>query len=141
EGAYSHKGDLRYSLDFSLSLSDEIYAARGGVVVALEESNDRGGSLVQYMEYANYITILHDDGTFADYSHLMKNGVDVEIGQKVRMGQLIGFSGATGYASGPHLHFVVKKTKKGGGYISIPIKFTTKDGIISLQEGQSYLGY
>ncbi|MEX0720957.1 MAG: M23 family metallopeptidase [Balneolaceae bacterium] len=140
-GAHSHQGDLKYALDFDLGIGDEVYAARDGLVVALEDKNDRGGPLKKFMKYANFITIMHKDGTFADYSHLMNKGVTVEIGQKIKKGQLIGFSGATGFATGPHLHFAVKKAKKGGGYISVPVKFATKDGIAELQEGQSYIGF
>jgi len=140
-GAFSHQGDLRHSLDFNMPTGTEIYAARGGTVVMMEEKYNQGGASEDMMKYANFITILHDDGTFADYTHLKHRGVEVSLGQEVRMGQLIGYSGATGYTTGPHLHFVVKKTKKGGGFLSIPVKFTTKAGIMELREGQSYLGY
>lgn len=140
-GAFSHRGDLQHALDFNMPVGTEIYAARGGKVVLVEESNNRGGASEDMMDYANYITIIHDDGTFADYTHLQYQGANVEQGQEVRMGQLIGYSGATGYATGPHLHFVVKKAKRGGGFTSIPVKFTTKDGIQILQEGNSYIGY
>ena len=140
-GSFSHTGDLRHALDFHMETGSQVYAARGGVVVDLEESHDKGGPLELYMPYTNFVTVMHDDGTFADYSHLKKDGAAVEVGQKVRMGQLIGYSGATGFASGPHLHFVVKKAKKGGGYISIPVKFVTREGIIELQEGKVYAGY
>jgi murein DD-endopeptidase MepM/ murein hydrolase activator NlpD len=140
-GAFSHQGDLRHSLDFNMPTGTAIYAARGGTVVMMEEKNNQGGASEDMMNYANFITILHDDGTFADYSHLKHRGVEVSLRQEVRMGQLIGYSGATGFATGPHLHFVVKKAKRGGGFLSIPVKFTTKDGIMQLQEGQSYIGY
>lgn len=93
------------------------------------------------MEFANYITVLHNDGTFADYSHLRYKSVIVQLGQQVERGQIIGYSGATGYATGPHLHFVVKKAKKGGGFISIPVEFTTLKGIQELREGEKYVGY
>ncbi|MCP9290285.1 M23 family metallopeptidase [Gracilimonas sediminicola] len=140
-GTFSHYGDSRHALDFNMPTGTEIYAARSGKVVMMEEKNNRGGGSEDMMPFANFITILHDDGTFADYSHLRHQGVEVRLGQEVRTGQLIGYSGATGYATGPHLHFTVKKAKRGGGFISIPVKFTTKDGIIELKEGQSYIGY
>lgn len=140
-GAFSHQGDLRHALDFNMPTGTQVYAARGGTVVMMEEENNQGGASEDMMNFANFVTIMHDDGTFADYTHLRHRGVEVQLGQEVRMGQLIGYSGATGYATGPHLHFVVKKAKKGGGFLSIPVKFTTKDGIMELKEGQSYLGY
>jgi murein DD-endopeptidase MepM/ murein hydrolase activator NlpD len=140
-GYFSHQGDLRHSIDFDMPKGSSVYAARGGVVVKTEERYDQGGPTDDMMELANYITVLHDDGSFANYSHLMQNGVKVEVGQQIRTGQVIGFSGNTGYSTGPHLHFVVKKAKRGGGFTSIPVKFVTRNGIQLLEEGQSYIGY
>ncbi|HET8866661.1 MAG TPA: M23 family metallopeptidase [Gracilimonas sp.] len=140
-GQFSHQGELQYALDFNMPMGTAIYAARNGKVVMMEENSDKGGPSANMMEFANFITIMHDDGTFADYSHLKYQGANVRIGQQVQMGQVIGYSGATGYATGPHLHFVVKKTKRGGGFTSIPVKFATKDGIIQLREGDTYIGY
>lgn len=140
-GAFSHLGEMKYALDINMPTGTPVYAARGGKVVMFEEGNDRGGPTEDMMQLANYITILHDDGTFADYSHLKYQGVKVKLGQKVRMGQLIGYSGATGFATGPHLHFDVKKAKRGGGFMSLPVRFATKDGIKFLEEGHRYVGY
>lgn len=140
-GSFSHQGELPHALDFAMPEGTPIYAARNGKVVMLEGSNSKGGPTAEFMEYANFITVMHDDGTFADYSHLKFRGVNVELGQKVRMGQLIGYSGATGFATGPHLHFVVKKAKRGDGFVSIPVRFATRRGIMELQAGESYVGY
>lgn len=140
-GAFSHTGDAHYSLDFGMDEGTRIVAARSGLVVKVEESFSKGGNDPSYLKKANVITILHDDGTFADYSHLKKNGAVVNTGQLVRTGQLIGYSGATGYATGPHLHFAVKKAKKGGGFITIPIRFKTRKGILTLQERNIYMAY
>lgn len=140
-GSFSHTGDSRFALDFNMEVGTEVYAARQGLVVEVEEGFSKGGEDRSLMDKANHITILHEDGTFAQYSHLRKSGVLVRIGQKVRAGDIIGFSGATGFVTGPHLHFSVLKAKKGGGFVTIPIKFTTKDGIQSLEEGKEYIGY
>lgn len=140
-GTFSHQGDMEYALDISMPEGSEIYAARGGKVVLVKEDSDRGGPEEDMMEFANYITVMHNDGTFADYTHIRKNGAVVEEGQEVKTAQLIGYSGSTGYVTGPHLHFVVKKTKMGGGFSSIPVRFITKDGIRELVEGQRYLAY
>jgi murein DD-endopeptidase MepM/ murein hydrolase activator NlpD len=140
-GSFSHQGELPHALDFAMPEGTPLYAARHGKVVMMEERNTKGGPTAEFMEYANFITVMHDDGTFADYSHLKHRGVNVQLGQNVRMGQLIGYSGATGFATGPHLHFVVKKAKRGGGFISIPVRFATRKGIMELQAGETYIGY
>lgn len=140
-GNFSHSGESRYSLDFNMKEGTEVYSSRAGIVVDTEESYSKGGSGKSFLDKANYVTILHDDGTFAQYSHLRKNGVSVRIGQKIKAGERIGYSGATGYVTGPHLHFTVLKAKKGGGSISIPVKFATKDGIITLKEKETYTAY
>ncbi len=140
-GNFSHSGESRYSLDFNMKEGTEVYSSRAGIVVETEERYSKGGSDKSFLDKANYVTILHDDGTFAQYSHLRKNGVSVRIGQKIKAGERIGYSGATGYVTGPHLHFTVLKAKKGGGFISVPVKFATKDGIITLKEEETYTAY
>ncbi len=140
-GDFSHKGSSRYALDFNMDEGTEIYSARKGLVIDIEESFSEGGSERSYLDKSNFISILHEDGTIAQYSHLKKNGVRVRLGQSVKAGEVIGYSGATGYVTGPHLHFVVLKAKKGGGFESIPTKFATKDGIQQLKEGEKYTAY
>ena len=141
DGEFSHKGNVTYSLDFDLDEGTAVYAARDGVVVELREDSDTGGEGEQFIDKANFVTIMHEDGTFADYSHLRKNGVQVRIGQKVRAGKLIAYSGSTGYVSGPHLHFNVKKVLRGGKYQTIPVKFRTAHGVVYVLEGESYQAY
>ncbi|RNC85647.1 MAG: M23 family metallopeptidase [Balneola sp.] len=137
-GQFSHTGSLRYSVDFQMPEGTQIYAARSGIVVETEESYREGGDDKYYIDKANYITVLHDDGTFSEYSHLRPNGVVVSVGQRIRTGQLIGYSGTTGYTTGPHLHFNVKRVVQDGRYITIPVKFATREGNIQLIEGENY---
>lgn len=67
---------------------------------------------ISYVAYqsggAGYYVVLHaDDGRDYVFMHLLKGSTAVEQGQRVRTGQQIGRVGATGQASGPHLHFEV----------------------------------
>ena len=137
-GDFSHNGVLAYSIDFDMPEGTPVYSARSGIVVELNESYTEGGADKFYEDKANYVTVVHNDGTFAEYSHLRHNGVNVSVGQRIRTGQLIGYSGATGYATGPHLHFHVKKAVKGGDFITIPVKFATHKGTLQLKEKESY---
>lgn len=137
-GDFSHSGTLAYSIDFNMPEGTPIYSARSGIVVELEEGFSEGGAEKYYEDKANYVMVVHNDGTFAEYSHLQQNGVAVSVGQRIRTGQLLGYSGATGYATGPHLHFHVKKAVKGGDFITIPVKFATQKGTVTLKERESY---
>lgn len=127
------------ALDFTMPEGVNICAARSGKVVDLKEDSNKGCPSVDCNDYGNYIKILHDDGTMADYYHLKQNGALVEKGQKVRAGEVIGQAGATGWASGSHLHFIVYKASI-NGRISIPTKFKTKKSGTGalLEEGTWY---
>jgi murein DD-endopeptidase MepM/ murein hydrolase activator NlpD len=56
--------------------------------------------------YGNIVQIKHSKDRATVYAHLSR--IDVELGQKVEQGQYIGAVGATGWATGPHLHFEFK---------------------------------
>ncbi|HMG15142.1 MAG TPA: M23 family metallopeptidase [Saprospiraceae bacterium] len=128
-----------YCLDFDFEKGDKVYAARSGIVFAVKEDSDRHGSNKSASKYGNYVTILHNDGSYANYYHLQQNGSLVNVGDKVEKAQQIALSGNTGWSSGPHLHFEVYYYNKDGEFISIPTKFNiskTKTG--QLEEGKSY---
>lgn len=102
-GVFSHQNEN--SLDFVMPEGTEIIAARDGKVIETIQSNNKGCPTVDCANLANYISILHSDGTIAQYFHLKENGVKVKVGDDVRKGDLIGLSGNTGWTNGPHLHF------------------------------------
>src|SRR5690606_150933 len=75
----------------------------------------------RYGGRANYVRILHADGTMALYAHLKPEGVLVRVGQRVRQGQQIALSGNTGFSTAPHLHFVVQ-ANRGMRLESVPFR-------------------
>jgi hypothetical protein len=86
------------------------------------------------------VLIRHDDGTIAEYAHLRKDGVNLLIGDWIRAGSVIGYSGNTGYTSGPHLHFEVYKPLDGSRIETYPVKFHTAEGDLpELEEGRAYM--
>jgi len=109
-GAFSHNDtQSRYAIDIPLSPGTPIHAARGGIVMDSERWFHRAGTdLKRDGPRANYVRILHADGTMATYAHLDYGGIEVRDGQQVETGQRIGRSGNTGYSTGPHLHFAVQ---------------------------------
>ena len=129
-GKFSHHGQSQYAVDFNMKEGTGVYAAREGIVVKTRSDSNRGGASRSFDKHANYVTIEHDDGTLATYSHLKQNGVAVKVGESVTKGELLGYSGKTGYAQGPHLHFIVYKATDGKGRKSIPIKFMSAKGVV-----------
>lgn len=119
-GKFSHNIEAsRYAVDFKMPIGTAIHAARSGVVLyTKEDSNEGGNDREKFIDKANKIMILHDDGTIGNYVHLMQNGSEVEPGERVETGQLIGYSGNTGFTTTPHLHFVVRVYKD-----AVKIKF------------------
>jgi murein DD-endopeptidase MepM/ murein hydrolase activator NlpD len=140
-GETSHKGLSAYAVDFPVPVGTPIYAAREGIVVGAEGRHNFGGASPEYRQYANYVIIEHSDGTMGNYYHLKQEGAAVSIGQKVAKGDLIGYSGNTGYSSGPHLHFSVSKVDPVSMRrpMNLPIKMETAQGIVTLpRKGDRY---
>ncbi len=130
------------ALDFDLPEGTPVHAARAGIVREIREDATKGGPDLA-AEDGNYIRVQHDDGTWAVYAHLKPLGVSVKIGQRVAAGERIGYSGATGLASGPHLHFAVLRASWSADAITLPTRFRTRaDGPAeALDEGRAYYSY
>jgi len=92
----SHKG-----VDFGAPTGTPIYAAGDGVI----ERANRFGS------YGNYVKILHARGFKTAYAHLSQFGRNIRSGKRVEQGQIIGYVGATGRVTGPHLHYEIYRGK------------------------------
>lgn len=134
-GKFSHQS--KKALDFTMPIGTKIVAARAGLVIEKNEDSNKGCAKVKCLDMANYITILHDDGSFAQYYHLKKNGVEVALSDRVEQGELIGYSGDTGYASGPHLHFEVNIATL-GGIQTVPTQFFVNGKKQLLELGNMY---
>ena len=93
---YYHYG--HYGIDIDGSSGDPIYAAAGGTVTFAGWKNNGGGYQVW---------IAHGSGLYTTYNHM--SSVSVGRGQHVGRGQRVGRMGATGNATGSHLHFEVWK--------------------------------
>ncbi|MEV4533666.1 M23 family metallopeptidase [Asanoa sp. NPDC049518] len=83
-------------IDFAMPENTPERAAAAGTVIAAGWA---------YTGYGISVVIDHGDGYFTHYAH--QNRTAVEVGQKVKAGQIIGYEGSTGDSTGPHLHFEV----------------------------------
>jgi murein DD-endopeptidase MepM/ murein hydrolase activator NlpD len=127
-GQFSHNGDEAYAVDFEMAEGTVVRAARDGIVVAF---NDRATDHSLDPEYkkrrhANWVVVLHADGTLGEYWHLMPGGVSVRIGQRVARGDVLGRSGWTGFSTAPHLHFIVHTAVSGEHARSFPFAFKVR---------------
>lgn len=120
----THFGNLCNAIDFLVPEGTEVYAAADGVVTTLKDDSNIGGSDSKYWYEGNYIVLNHNDES-TEYEHLKYNGVVVKVGETVKQGQVIGYSGNTGYSHGPHLHFEVMEFYGSGDeeYVTLKARF------------------
>ncbi len=128
-GSFSHTDPQNYhAVDFGVEEGTPVLAARDGVVVQVERDfYESGGDRNRLAARANYVRVMHEDGTMAVYAHLAFETVVVQPGSVVLAGQHLGNAGATGFATGPHLHFVVQRNA-GLSLRSIPFRLDGPDG-------------
>ena len=94
QGLHGYNG-----IDIASYYGAPILASAAGSVIVSKNSGWNGG-------YGNYVVITHANGTQTLYSHLQSS--IVEIGESIVQGQVIGYMGASGKATGTHLHFEVR---------------------------------
>lgn len=109
-------------VDFRASIGTPIHASLTGVVQEINQG------AVKNCQYGKWVLIKHANGLSSLYAHLSE--IIVSKGSTVSTGQVIGYSGNTGYATGPHLHFTVYASEavsfkdyrcKSGYTVAIPI--------------------
>ena len=93
---------LRYTrmhtgVDWSAPIGTPIFAAGNGVII---KSGRESG-------YGNRIEIQHPNGYVTTYNHMSGFARGMSEGARVRQGQVVGYLGMTGLATGPHLHYEV----------------------------------
>lgn len=137
-GSFSHTDPQnRYAIDLAAPIGTTVVAARDGVVMQVESDFDQAGlNREKFGGRANFVRILHGDGTMAVYAHLKSGGALARVGQRVRRGQVIGLSGNTGFSGGPHLHFAVQ-VNRGMRLESIPFKMFGPQGILRMGEARA----
>lgn len=100
-----YNGHGHSGVDFGAPIGTPIKASLAGTVLATGNTDIAKGCY----SYGKWVMIIHGNGINTLYAHL--STIDVEKGQSVETGQVIGLSGMTGYATGPHLHYGVYATE------------------------------
>jgi murein DD-endopeptidase MepM/ murein hydrolase activator NlpD len=135
-GTFSHTN--KQAIDFQMPENTVVCAAREGVVAEIRQDSNTGCADRSCKDQGNYIIVFHEDGSYATYVHFRQNGSLVQLGQQVSKGEPIGYSGNTGWSSGPHLHFEVDVPGE-PEKVSIPVQFSVGGQTLdALQQGMSY---
>jgi murein DD-endopeptidase MepM/ murein hydrolase activator NlpD len=88
---------MHTGVDWATAYGTPIFASGNGVI---EKAGLEGG-------YGKYIRIKHNNGYETAYGHMSAFAKGMEIGKRVRQGQVIGFVGSTGMSTGPHVHYEI----------------------------------
>jgi len=88
------------AIDYAAPTGTPVVSIGSGTVIS--RYYDQGG-------YGNYVKIRHPNGYVTGYGHLSKFASGLKVGQRVEQGEVIGYVGATGLATGPHLDFSISK--------------------------------
>ena len=102
-GGYNGRG--HNGTDFRAEVGTPVFASDSGIVTAAGDTD----SACRRASYGKWILIRHPNNLSTLYAHLSATGVSA--GQEVARGERIGYSGMSGYATGPHLHFSVFATQ------------------------------
>ncbi len=119
-GHRMHKG-----IDVRATMGTPVHAAADGIVVR----EGWGGG------YGRIVILEHPDGLETRYAHMSGFAKTLRIGQTVAKGTVLGFVGATGRVTGPHLHFEVRRDGKAVNPLSFNLEETVK---LSAEEREDF---
>jgi murein DD-endopeptidase MepM/ murein hydrolase activator NlpD len=106
-----HRYKLHTGTDFGVPSGTAVRAARGGTVIESYYNTAYGNRVVVDHGYVNGVYLV------TTYNHLTRS--TVHKGEKLDRGEVLGYSGSTGYSTGPHLHF---ETMENGHFVD-PMKW------------------
>ncbi len=111
-GSTSHSGRSEYAVDYGVAMGTSVYAMRSGTVVDVRDGYPDTGGGQANKDNVNWVVVEHDGGYRSAYLHLQQgfsSKVGIKKGDFVSAGQLIGYSGNSGWSTGPHLHVEVHR--------------------------------
>ncbi len=96
-----YKSGTHNGVDFGAAIGTPIYAMADGTVAGTGDTDVQ----CPRVSFGRFILIKYDNGLASTFGHL--SVISVTKGQVVKRGELVGYSGNTGYSTGPHLHVSV----------------------------------
>lgn len=148
DDSHAHVNEA-HTFDIIMPEGTPVIAARSGVVADVK-GEARGDRVANGMRpvyeskedadrMGNYIRIMHEDGTIAEYRHLQDASVMVRTGQRVEAGTQIALSGNSGKSRVPHLHFgVLKPQQFFNPPISVPVRMDMAGrGVLDARAGMA----
>jgi hypothetical protein len=105
-----HNYQAHLGTDFALPEGSPVYATRDGIIQDLNKHR-ANGIMVQ---------IRHERDFYTTYNHLQRWAPGMFVGKAVRVGEIIGYVGCTGYCTSPHLHLSIRH----GDYLYDPVYLT-----------------
>jgi murein DD-endopeptidase MepM/ murein hydrolase activator NlpD len=122
-----HHYSPHLGIDYAAPAGTPVMATGDGTVITATRNKANG----------NYVKIRHNNNYISYYMHLSRFGKGVKSGAKVKQGQIIGYVGSTGYATGPHLDYRVKKNGRFVNPRSLklpPAKPVTDENLVAFSE-------
>ena len=116
-----------YGVDYAAPKGTPVKATASGVVKKRARAKGNG----------NYVVLKHANGYETFYLHLNSFNRRTIVGKHVEQGQIIGYVGSTGYSTGPHLDYRIKKD---GRWLN-PLKFVARAKVLKKEEVSQYLEY
>lgn len=118
-GFHSHQGRMEYAFDLAVGIGTPVYAMRSGKVLKVEDEFPDTGGGEENVHKFNYVLIEHTKEYRSAYMHLEQGfqaRVGIRPGDRLQAGQLIGYSGDSGWSTGPHLHIEIHHAALRGSF-------------------------
>jgi murein DD-endopeptidase MepM/ murein hydrolase activator NlpD len=108
----THHGRSAYAYDLIANIGTPVHAVIDGIVLGVRDGfPDTGGGSDKISKF-NYVMLEHEDRYRSAYVHLQqgfRTMIGIKAGDHIRQGQVIGYSGNSGWSSGPHLHIEIQR--------------------------------
>lgn len=111
----THQGRMEYAYDLGSPIGTPVYAMRAGRVIGVRDKYPDTGGGKENASRFNYVQLEHPNGYRSSYIHLQqgfRRRVSIKAGDWVKAGELIGYTGNSGWSTAPHLHIEVSQANR-----------------------------